>query len=88
MAKQEQTNLTGHQFIAILVILPIIFAFVSLGIIIVWKATSNPAVIAPHLDIILVAFAIFSNPVSIIVGAICQKMLSERRKNDTEKTED
>ena len=79
--RDDVQTLTGQEFINLLVILPIIFAFVALGIIIIWKTTSNPAEISPHLDIILVAFAIFSNPVSIIIGAICNKMLHEHRKN-------
>lgn len=78
--RDEVQTLTGQEFINLLVILPIIFAFVALGIIIIWKTTSNPAEISPHLDIILVAFAIFSNPVSIIIGAICNKMLQEHQE--------
>jgi hypothetical protein len=73
-------TLTGQEFINLLVILPIVFGFVTLGIIIVWKVTSNPSEIAPHLDVILLAFAIFSNPVSIIIGAVCQKMLHEHQE--------
>ena len=73
-------TLTGQEFINLLIILPIVFGFVTLGIIIVWKVTSNPSEIAPHLDVILLAFAIFSNPISIIIGAVCQKMLQEHQE--------
>jgi hypothetical protein len=78
--RDEVQTLTGQEFINLLVILPIVFGFVTLGIIIIWKVTSNPSEIAPHLDVILLAFAIFSNPVSIIIGAICQKMLHEHQE--------
>jgi hypothetical protein len=79
--RDDVQTLTGQEFINLLVILPIIFAFVTLGILIIYKTLSNPAAVSPHLDLILVAFAIFSNPVSIIIGAICNKMLHEHRKN-------
>ena len=49
-------------------------AFVALGVIIVWKVTSKPAEVAPHLDIILVAFAIFANPVTAAAGVIVGRM--------------
>jgi hypothetical protein len=52
-----------------------------LGVLIVWKTVSKPAEVAPHLDIILVAFAIFANPVTaaagIIIGQIQQKKSGE-----------
>tara|TARA_R100001086_G_scaffold228802_1_gene148422 strand:+ start:782 stop:937 length:156 start_codon:yes stop_codon:yes gene_type:complete len=47
----------------------------------VWKATSRPAEVAPHLDIILVAFSIFSNPVSAAAGVIVGLMQDEKKKN-------
>ena len=59
-----KTTLTGSQFLTIVLIGPLFLAFVTLGVLIVWKTTSRPAEIAPHLDIILVAFAIFANPVT------------------------
>ena len=36
------TTLSGNEFITIILIGPVIAAFVILGIIIVWKTTSNP----------------------------------------------
>ena len=59
-----KTTLTGSQFLTIVLVGPLFLAFVTLGVLIVWKTTSKPAEIAPHLDIILVAFAIFANPVT------------------------
>ena len=52
------TTLSGTEFLTLLMVGPVIAAFVILGVIIVWKTTSNPDQVAPHLDIILVAFAI------------------------------
>tara|TARA_Y100000310_G_scaffold109682_1_gene108118 strand:- start:566 stop:799 length:234 start_codon:yes stop_codon:yes gene_type:complete len=75
----DNYSLTGIEFITLLLIGPIIFAFVILGIIIIWKTTSNPTEVAPHLDIILVAFAIFANPVSLAVGAIVNKMVEGKK---------
>ena len=78
------TTLSGNEFITIILIGHVIAAFVILGIIIVWKTTSNPDQVAPHLDIILVAFAIFSNPVSGALGAVVGKFADERKKKDNE----
>lgn len=78
--KKDSYTLSGTEFITLILIGPIIFAFIILGVIIVWKTTSNPAAVAPHLDIILVAFAIFSNPVSMAVGALVQKIQSESKE--------
>ena len=79
MSNDKSYSLSGIEFITLLLVGPIIFAFVILGIIIVWKTTSNPTEVAPHLDIILVAFAIFSNPVSLAVGAIVNKMMDNKK---------
>tara|TARA_Y100000310_G_C20636930_1_gene791689 strand:+ start:815 stop:1150 length:336 start_codon:yes stop_codon:yes gene_type:complete len=74
---QTKTTLTGTQFLTILLVGPLILAFVVLGVMIVWKTTSKPAEIAPHLDIILVAFAIFATPVTGAVSAIVGLMSDE-----------
>lgn len=66
--------LSGIEFLMLVLIGPIIFAFILLGTIIVWKATTNPMEVAPHLDIILLAFAIFSNPVGLAVAALVQRL--------------
>ena len=52
----------------------------ALGVIIVWKVTSKPAEVAPHLDIILVAFAIFANPVTAAAGVIVGMMQEDKGK--------
>jgi hypothetical protein len=74
--------LSGIEFLMLVMIGPIIFAFILLGTIIVWKATTNPIEVAPHLDIILLAFAIFSNPVGLAVAALVQKLKEGEKKDD------
>ena len=82
---RTKTTLTGTQFLTIVLIGPLFLAFVTLGVLIVWKTTSKPAEIAPHLDIILVAFSIFALPVTGAAAAIVSIMSDEikgRRKAD------
>ena len=43
------TTLTGSQLLTIVLVGPLFLAFVTLGVLIVWKTTSKPAEIAPHL---------------------------------------
>ena len=74
---KTKTTLTGSQFLTIVLIGPLFLAFVTLGVLIVWKTTSKPAEIAPHLDIILVAFSIFALPVTGAAAAIVSIMSDE-----------
>ena len=74
---KTKTTLTGGQFLTIVLIGPLFLAFVTLGVLIVWKTTSRPSEIAPHLDIILVAFAIFANPVTAAASVIVSLMSDE-----------
>ena len=81
----NKTTITGTQFLTIVLVGPLFLAFVTLGVLIVWKTTSKPAEIAPPLDIILVAFAIFANPVTAAAGVIVGLMSDElkgRNKKD------
>ena len=78
------TTLSGTEFLTLLMVGPVIAAFVILGVIIVWKTTSNPDHVAPHLDIILVAFAIFANPVSGALGAVVGRFAEDKKKKDDE----
>ena len=71
---RTRTTLSGAEFLTIVLVGPLFLAFVALGVIIVWKVTSKPAEVAPHLDIILVAFAIFANPVTAAAGVIVGRM--------------
>ena len=75
-----KTTLTGSQFLTIVLVGPLFLAFVTLGVLIVWKTTSKPAEIAPHLDIILVAFAIFANPVTAAAGVIVVNAMNDESK--------
>ena len=74
---RTRTTLTGSQFLTIVLIGPLFLAFVTLGVLIVWKTTSKPAEIAPHLDIILVAFSIFALPVTGAAASIVAIMSDE-----------
>jgi len=74
---RTRTVLTGSQFLVIALIGPLFLAFVTLGVLIVWKTTSKPAEIAPHLDIILVAFSIFALPVTGAAASIVSIMSDE-----------
>ena len=76
---KTKTTLTGSQFLTIVLVGPLFLSFVTLGVLIVWKTTSTPAEIAPHLDIILVAFAIFANPVTAAAGVIVGLMSDEHK---------
>jgi hypothetical protein len=78
------TTLSGIDLITILMLGPLVFAFVALGIVIVWKTTSNPSAVAPHLDIILVAYAVFSNPVSAAMGAVMTRYVDQRRNGSND----
>ena len=83
-----KTTLTGSQFLVICLVGPLFLAFVALGVLIVWKTTSRPAEIAPHLDIILVAFAIFANPVTAaasVIVSLMQDEIKSRMRSEEEK---
>ena len=82
---KTKTTLTGSQFLTIVLVGPLFLAFVTLGVLIVWKTTSKPAEIAPHLDIILVAFAIFANPDTAAAGVIVGMMQDDVKKRNEEK---
>ena len=73
------TTLSGTEFLTLLMLGPVVAAFVILGTVIIWKATSNPDQVAPHLDIILVAFAIFATPVGAGLAAITSRFSDEGR---------
>jgi hypothetical protein len=77
LEQKTKTTLSGSQFLTICLVGPLFLAFVTLGVLIIWKTTSKPQEIAPHLDIILVAFSIFSVPVTSAAGVIVGLMSDE-----------
>ena len=77
---KSSTTLTGTEFLTLLFVLPIILSFVCLGIIIVWKTTSNPAEVAPHLDIVLVAMGLFSGPVTAFIATMALRLVADGKK--------
>ena len=85
LEQKTKTTLYGAQFVVFVLVGPLFLAFVTLGVLIVWKTTSNPTTVAPHLDIILVAFSIFSNPVSAAAGVITGLLVDSEKgkKNET-----
>ena len=76
------TTLSGAEFLTLIMLAPVVAAFVILGIIIVWKTTSNPAAVAPHLDIILVAYAIFATPTTAGLASITARFAREEKASD------
>jgi len=74
---RTKTTLTGTQFLTIVLVGPLFLAFVTLGVLIVWKTTSKPAEVAPHLDVILLALSIFSLPVTSAASHIVSLMSDE-----------
>ena len=90
LAREEIANLrvkatttrSGTEFLTLLMLGPVVAAFVILGTIIIWKASSNPTEVAPHLDIILVAFAIFATPVGAGLSAITGRFSDEGKRKD------
>tara|TARA_Y100000310_G_scaffold114937_1_gene113475 strand:- start:62 stop:508 length:447 start_codon:yes stop_codon:yes gene_type:complete len=72
-----RTTLTGGQALTLFMLGPLFLAFVFLGLIIVWKTTSDPQRVGPYLNEILLAFSIFSNPVSAAAGVIVGLMSEE-----------
>ena len=73
----SKTSLTGGQFLTIVMLGPLFLSFVVLGVLIVWKTTSKPAEVAPHMDVILLALSIFSVPVTSAAGIIVGLMADE-----------
>ena len=81
---KTSTTLTGTEFITLIFVLPVIISFTVLGIIIVWKTTSHPAEVAPHLDIVLVAMGLFSGPVTAFIATLAQRLMSDGKAMNKE----
>ena len=76
------TVLSADHFLALVVTVPLLGAFTILGIVLVWKTTSNPAASAPYLRDWLLVLSIFSSPVSAIVGAIVARWSGSKSGED------
>ena len=80
---KTSTPLSGTEFLTIIFVFPMVMAFVVLGIIIVYKTTSNPSEVGPELDIVLVAFSIFSAPITAFVATLAQRLMADvKGKNE------
>ena len=81
---KTSTTLTGTEFLTLLFMMPIILSFVLMGTVIIWRTTSNPAEVAPHLDLVLVAMGLFSGPVTAFIATLAQRLVNDGKG----KTED
>lgn len=48
LRNKSSTTLSGTEFLTLLFVMPLILSFVILGVVVVWRTTSNPAEVAPH----------------------------------------
>jgi hypothetical protein len=78
----SKTTISGAQFLAIVLVGPLFLSFCVLGVLIVWKTVSNPQEVAPHLELILLAFAIFANPVTAAAGIVISQIQEKKSKED------
>ena len=85
---KSTTVISGTELLLILCFFPLCASFVILGIIIIWKVTSSPETVGPYLDIILLALAVVSNPVSAGVGTLMGRYAEEvKQKRKTSEEE-
>ena len=81
---KTSTTLTGTEFLTLLFMMPIILSFVLMGTVIIWRTTSNPAEVAPHLDLVLVAMGLFSGPVTAFIATLAQRLVNDGKKSSAE----
>jgi hypothetical protein len=77
LKNKSSTTLTGTEFLTLLFMMPIILSFVLMGTVIIWRTTSNPAEVAPHLDLVLVAMGLFSGPVTAFIATLAQRLVND-----------
>ena len=82
LKQSSKTTLTGAEFITLIFVFPVVVAFVCMGVIICWKTLSNPAEVAPHLDIVLVSMGLFSGPVTGFVAVLAQRLVTEKKGDE------
>ena len=81
---KTSTTLSGTEFLTLLFMMPIILSFVLMGTVIIWRTTSNPAEVAPHLDLVLVAMGLFSGPVTAFIATLAQRLVNDGKKGGSE----
>ena len=84
LKNKSSTTLTGTEFLTLLFMMPIIVSFVLMGTVIIWRTTSNPAEVAPHLDLVLVAMGLFSGPVTAFIATLAQRLVNDGKGGKTE----
>ena len=84
LRSKSSTTLTGTEFLTILFMMPIIISFVLMGTVIIWRTTSNPAEVAPHLDLVLVAMGLFSGPTTAFIATLAQRLVNDGKTQPTE----
>ena len=84
LKNKSSTTLTGTEFLTLLFMMPIILSFVLMGTVIIWRTTSNPAEVAPHLDLVLVAMGLFSGPVTAFIATLAQRLVNDGKGKPTE----
>ena len=84
LKNKTSTTLSGTEFLTLLFMMPIILSFVLMGTVIIWRTTSNPAEVAPHLDLVLVAMGLFSGPVTAFIATLAQRLVNDGKKSPGE----
>jgi hypothetical protein len=84
LKNKSSTTLSGTEFLTLLFMMPIIISFVLMGTVIIWRTTSNPAEVAPHLDLVLVAMGLFSGPVTAFIATLAQRLVNDGKGKPTE----
>ena len=79
---QRTAVLTAEHIMALIMVGPIVAAFVILAVIIVYKATTSPATVGPQLDIILVALAILGNPATAAAAQVVGNLNREAKPKE------
>jgi len=73
----SKTSLSGGQFLCLIMLSPLFLSFCALGILIIYRTVSKPAEVAPHLEPMLLAMALFSAPVTAAASTIVALMSDE-----------
>ena len=81
---RTSTTLSGTEFLTLLFMMPIIISFVLMGTVIIWRTTSNPSEVAPHLDLVLVAMGLFSGPVTAFIAPLAQRLVNDGKGKPVE----